>query len=455
MSLVVLLGALLPWAASPASALFRIYLAVGILSIEMQLATWSGTGTLYTLPLLSLLIAAVIAAWQRRRGPANGAWIAGVLTVAPWPAMLVLAALVLALNLLMPLQAADPYHLERVAQIERLGTLEYDAAAEPKVNVMGWVYELALADVRRIPVAGPALVRVHGIFGLLLYLIGLAAARDWFGRTGVWRWPWAVFLTVPVAFHAFVLIKNDVLIGMAAFAALAWLVARAQAASSAEIVRASALIGFVVGLKLTNLPLAFILAGGVLVARHTDWPRSLVAVAVGTIAGAVGGGLFFTLQQNAKWYGDLFASGPVGEMGNMTGSAGAAIESVVRFGISLFDLGQLTTRWWPGRGGWGGTFGLPFIWALAVLLAHIRDERNAQWILSLSAAHFVAFAAVFPDADVAHRLALASGLLVIAGAADIASRNARYARAARAALVPVLVLSAVQISRSAVLYLSR
>jgi hypothetical protein len=258
-----------------------------------------------------------------------------------------------------------------------------------------------------------------------------------------------------VVFHAFVLIKNDLFIAMAAFPALAWVIARVGDASLTAIGRAASLTGFVVGVKLTNVPLTLILAGGVVAGRLKDWRRPLAAAVVGTVIGAAAGGLFFTLQQNAKWYGDPLATNPVSEMGNMTRTPAEAALSVFRFAISLVDLGLVTPRIWPGRGGWGGTFGLPFIWAAIVLLAHVRHERTARWVLAFAALHFVAFAAVFPDADVAHRLALTSCLLAIAGAADIASRDARYARTARLTLIPVLLLSAAQITRSAVLYLSR
>ena len=55
----------------------------------------------------------------------------------------------------LPVEAADAYQLERIAQIERLGTLDYDPSADPKVNIVtGAFYELMLADLKQIPL-GP------------------------------------------------------------------------------------------------------------------------------------------------------------------------------------------------------------------------------------------------------------------------------------------------------------
>jgi hypothetical protein len=79
--------------------------------------------------------------------------------------------------------AADPYHLDRMAQIERLGTLAYDLAAEPKVNSFSWAYELVLADIHQIPYVGGVLLRLHGLFGIAIYLLALSAARTWLRRS--------------------------------------------------------------------------------------------------------------------------------------------------------------------------------------------------------------------------------------------------------------------------------
>src|SRR5687767_14547348 len=261
MSLLPLLGALLPWAASPADALFRIVFAVSLLSIEMQFVTLSGVGSLQTTALVNATVSVAAAGWQLGRRRPEVSWVSSIFRVAPWPAMLSLAAVVLVLNLAVPLEFADPYNQQRVEQIERLGTLEYSPDADPKVNIVGFLYELTLADIRMLPAIGPALARLHGVFGMLFYLLGLAAIRDWL-KADAPRWPWTALLVIPVVFHAFVLIKNDLFFAVPASVALVWLIARAREGSWLETAGAAWLIGMVATYKPTNLPLALILVGG-------------------------------------------------------------------------------------------------------------------------------------------------------------------------------------------------
>ena len=166
-------------------------------------------------------------------------------------------------------------------------------------------------------------------------------------------------------------------------------------------------------------------------------------------------GQLLTLAQNARWYGDVLARGPVAEMGNMASGPAEAFESIGRFALSLVDLGLLTGQLWPGRGGWAGTLGLPFIWAAVVLILHYARAREARWTIWIAAFHLAAFAAIFPDADLHHRLALAPALLVVAVAVHLIQRGERHARLASLALVPVLILSGAQLLRSAILYLVR
>jgi hypothetical protein len=179
---------------------------------------------------------------------------------------------------------------------------------------------------------------------------------------------------------------------------------------------------------------------------------ALGSLILGGLAGAIAGGLPFTLVQTARWYGDLFA--PLDTLGNRTTSLAEALTSVGRVAISLVDFGQLTRRWWPGRGGWGATFGAPFIWAMAVVAM--------QWVSPVVRGAVVAcggylalFAAVYPDADVAHRLVLAPGLLLIAVAAQQTDREDAAARRARLLLAAALLVSALQIGRSLWIYMIR
>jgi hypothetical protein len=124
----------------------------------------------------------------------------------PWAAFYALGLLALILNVSRPLEGADPYHLQRVSQIERLGTLAYDPQAEIKVNVLATVYELVLADLDHVPWFD-TLLMFHGVLGLLLYALAVAATRQWLGGGPSWCWN-AVF-AVPVVFHQLVLVKND------------------------------------------------------------------------------------------------------------------------------------------------------------------------------------------------------------------------------------------------------
>jgi hypothetical protein len=455
MNLLILLAALLPWAVTPVAAFTRIFIAVSVLSIEMQLVTWLRIGSLSSLVVLNVLVAAAIVAWQvARKRPVVTVERQAMTPPVPLIFFAGLAIVVLVLNAALPLRAADPYHLERVEQIERLGTLEFDPAVAPKINIVGWLYELVLADVRQVPFVGPAAVKLHGVFGLLLYGLTLATVFTMLKPPRA-RWPVVALLVVPVVFHQFVLIKNDLFIAAPALVALAWLVASGGIGARHDMMWAGWLLGLVAGYKLTNLPLVLLAGGAVVVATRARDLRPLMGLAAGVAIGIVTSGLLLTLWQNATWYGDPFASGPVEEMGGRTSGAAEAAESVTRFGLSLVDLGQLTPRWWPGRGGWGGTFGLPFIWAVAVLLLYYGQAREARWTLAFVALHFIAFAGVFPDADLAQRLALAPGLLVIAVALHLLDRPQKFAGMARRALVPVLILSGAQIVRSAVLYMTR
>jgi len=72
----------------------------------------------------------------------------------------------------------------------------------------------------------------------------------------------------------------------------------------------------------------------------------------------------------------------------------------------------------------------------------------------VAATYFLLFAVVYTDADVAHRLVIAPGILVIAAALHAAGA-AGVSRWLRRALAAIVVLSAAQIVRSAVLYFMR
>ena len=451
MSLLILAAALLPWAATPADVVTRTFVAISVLSVEMQIATLTGAGSLATLPWFNLIVAAAAIAWQWRREPPFARVRDAFAPAIPAPALALLGGAVLVLAMLLPFQAADPYHLEKIATIERSGTLAYSADVEPKVNLVGWLYELVLADVRQIPVAGGALARGHGLAGLALLSCAIAALAGWLAPVPR-RWPYVAIAVTPVLFHQFVLVKNDLFLAIPALTALAWLITHAERATPSGTAWAGWLLGTVVASKITNYPFALAALALVVIAQRRRAAAAVGGLALGGVIGACSGGLMYSFVENAKWYGDPLARHALAEMGNVTGSVGAALASIARFAVSLFDLGLITRHVWPGRGGWGGTFGLPLIWAFFVIATQLRREPAARRALAVAVAHWLAFAAAFPDADLTHRLVLAPGLLVIGVAAHAACADTPRAHMARLALWPVAALSAAQIARSALLY---
>jgi hypothetical protein len=434
------------------AAVTRLFAAISIFALEMQAATWLSLATIRSLMMVNVAVA-LFSAFVYWRG--SGRQHAAVSSRMPMPAVYilgvcVLAAGVLVLNAMRPVLAADPYHLDRMTQIERLGTIAYDRAAEPKVNSFGWTYELVLADLNQIPYAGPVLLRFHGLFGLAMYLLALAAARTWLPRSRDWYL--AVLLVVPVVFHQFVLIKNDLFGAVPAVVVLTWLVVRSAVATPKEIAWAAWLCGFAIAVKVTSAPLALVLAGTLLIQR-ADRAAVIRAGTVGGLIGLMCGGFFFTLVENFRVYGSpITAFKESGAMGNRNETGRQAAVSIVRFLISLFDLGQITRVVWPGRGGWGATFGLPFIWALAVLLRY-RSRLEVRPTLWIAAIYMLVFAAMYTDADIAHRLMLGPGLLLILVAVSILEDDDRVSRMLQASLYAVIALSALQIARSASLYL--
>ncbi|HVG73523.1 MAG TPA: hypothetical protein VM819_21600, partial [Vicinamibacterales bacterium] len=129
------------------AAVTRLVAAISIFALEMQAATWLSLATIRSLTVVNVAVA-IFSAFVYWRG--SGRQLAAVSSRMPVSAVYilgvcVLAAGVLVLNAMRPVLAADPYHLDRMTQIERLGTIAYDRAAEPKVNSFGWTYELVLA----------------------------------------------------------------------------------------------------------------------------------------------------------------------------------------------------------------------------------------------------------------------------------------------------------------------
>lgn len=458
MNLLLLAIAFRAWSGSALSAVLRILAAVATFSLEIQLATWSHIGNVRSIRLLNLAAAAIGVLWHAsrrskvRRAEAEGApqptpvHRHGPARIAPVAAIAALVLVVGVLAFKRPVIGADPYHLHRVDQITSLGTLAYDPAVlDIKVNALAGVYELLLADLR-IPGMSTALVRLHGLFGLGLYLLVVAAVNTWVGVRR--RWLLIALLVTPVVFHQFVLVKNDLFGALPAFIALSWVVTRGREMTWREAAAAATLAGFAVGIKISSAPMALVVAAFVVADHWRRWRLIGITAAAGVI-GAVAGGLLFSLLENWMVYGSPLQ--PYSSLGNRHEHAADAATGLVRFAISLVDVGLVTPRVWPGRGGWGSTFGLPLIWALAALALHWRDARARRALVAAGACFFV-FAATYPDADIAHRLVMAPGLLLIATALGCADGDDRYDPALRTALLIVIVVSAVQIVRSAALY---
>ena len=472
MNLLLLAMAFRAWSGAACSVFLRVMAAIAAFSLEIQIATWLHIGNIRSLRLINLAAAAIGVSWHAYRrsvfrrlerdsveteqplsprspdgSPASRPFIAApAVTLPPLAAIAGLVLLVTLLAAMRPVMGADPYHLQRVDQITRSGTLAYDAGvADVKVNALAGVYELLLADLR-IPGMTAALVRFHGLLGLGLYLVSIAAVAPWAGIRR--RWFLITLLVVPVVFQQLVLVKNDLFGALPAFVALAWVVTRGPALSLAECTAAAALAGFSVGIKISSAPIALVVCG-LVAADHRSWRRVAASVAAASV-GSIAGGLLFTLIQNDLVYGAPLQ--PYLSLGNRHDSIGDAAIGLARFAVSLVDLGTVTPRVWPGRGGWGSTFGLPVVWALAVLALRWRDWQARRALLAALAC-LIVFGATYPDADVAQRMVIAPGLLLIVVALGCLDREERYARGLRAGLIAVIALSALQIGRSAWLYL--
>jgi hypothetical protein len=464
MNLLLLMAGLRVWNGPPLEILTRIFLAISVVSIEVQMVTWAGIGTFRTLILPNVAIGAALLWWTsrpRHLGPDvedERKYRRYLL-----PAALAIGAVVLFLNNIMPLTPVDPYHLERVDRIERAGTIAYDPTVDrndPRLNSLNWLYEFLIVDAKQIPVIGERVVRNHGLVGLILYALTVSAMLTLLQVPPGWLV--VMLLSMPLVFHQFVLIKNDLIGGLPAAVVLAWLMGRVRAAPVHEFLWAGWLAGIAVSIKLTTFPLAVVLVAGALVWRRDV--RAIAALAAGGAAGAIAGGFIYTLVENVRTYGS--ALGPLMAVtGRPTGVADAAI-SILRFTISLFDLGVLTRILWPHMTQWGGTYGLPLIWALAVLVTtprvtfHALGTENhpplgAREVLALAIVYWLLCASTNIDMGTSHRYALGPGLLVVAVAIGLASREDLTSVWVRRTAIAVVVLSALQMLRSASLYLIR
>lgn len=452
MNLLLLAAGLRVWRGSPIEILTRLFAAIGVFSLEMQIATWTGAATLRSLVPVSALLAAALWWWA----PRFETWVPPAGRAQPhgrymMPAALALAALAAFLNFSRPLTAADPYHLERITRIEHGGTLAYDPGLDPndaRLNVLNYLYELSLADIRQAPFAGPVVVRGHGLLGVALYALTawslvllLRAAATWLDT---------MLFAIPLVFHQLVLVKNDLFGAVPGALVLAWIVGRLPAAPPPEFFWAGWFAGMAVSIKVISHPIVIAAVLAAIVLRRDR--RPILMLALGGLTGALAGGTFFTLIENARHY-----AGPFAPWLALTGrpvDAADSLTSVARMAISLFDLGVLTHIIWPRAGGWGGTYGLPAIWAFAVLLYCIRRAPEAQRVLVIAAGIWLISSATNIDIGTNQRYVLAPGLAVVATAVALAAQPGLVPRWLRLAGAAAIALSVAQMLRSTALYLS-
>ena len=126
MNLLLLLAGVRVWSGTPVEWITRVFLAVSLLSFEMQLATWTGLATLWTLVPLNAVLAAGLFVWYGRKPRAQAAGDVLEVLRPAWPPLAVLMLAVVTLNMATPLGTADPYHLQRAERIGLVGTLAYD-----------------------------------------------------------------------------------------------------------------------------------------------------------------------------------------------------------------------------------------------------------------------------------------------------------------------------------------
>jgi hypothetical protein len=398
-------------------------LGLGLFSLEMQAITLLRWGSFHSLAPVNLaVLSALLCARGARRRAGEQAiqvaasvvercrWFKGLWRSSRWNrcALLMTMAvggMVLSYALFYVMEAVDPYHLMKVHHLERGGTLSYVPAADYKINVMSFLYELLLADIKTIPLAGGALFQLVHFWFFLLYVLVITdffLPRDPQGdRFHVW----CGMFFVPLLFRQFMLVKNDLFAALLALAALARILQPPPRAGRAWYSWVGLFAGFAMSIKATSFPV--MIAAMVFLPYRTpgSFSSSRIFCVGGFLGGLVLGGLVFNLGNNYSYYGESF--GPVSQTGNSTRGAADALFSVGRLLISLVDLGTITPRLWPGRGGWSGNAGIFFLACAAVSVFLAVSRKSSPRLLALCSMSVIAVAAKYPDADVAHRLFIA------------------------------------------------
>ncbi|MCF8482321.1 MAG: glycosyltransferase family 39 protein [Rhodospirillum sp.] len=342
----------------------------------------------------------------------------------PWPARAVLVALsvlVVGKALLFALpHVKDPYHLAKVFNPLTLGDIRLVPAIDQKINVFPGLVEAVLADLYTTLDRGFGLGGVaFGLFQIATFglhvgvLAALARRHDPEGRA--WSL-WFTLMVTPVFFHQSLFIQNDYA-AMALSAFTLWILARPEARLSIpDLLLAGALAGSAFSLKATTFPV-FLVAGLVLPWRSPN--RAIIArlwFGLGVLPPVLVGGWAYHVPRNIDVFGT--PTGPMAFTGNMHTSLGSLALGLGRLAISLFDLGRVTPVLWPGRGHSGATYslilpGLFLLWALSGR----ENRRRTGRLVGGGLLFILAFACVYPDADVAHRASMTGALLVGLGAA--------------------------------------
>jgi hypothetical protein len=359
-------------------------------------------------------------------------------------------------------ESADAYHLVKTALLADTLSLRHLPVLDSKINVLGYLYELGLAD---LAMGTDALQLWAGLQGPLLVGLYFAAVRLILSdsavdapadkrRTGTALPRYALLLPclIPAVFHQGILVKNDLFAALLALPALLILYDDNATSRLGRCAAAGLLAGLAASAKATMLPIGLALAVCLPRTPYALARRTRVAAGAGFLAGIVIGGLAYVSLANVATYGTV--TGPIAS-GNLVTSVADAAVSLGRFVMSWFDASLLTRRLWPDRGGWGGAYGPAFIWALVVLAVHGVRDRRARRAMAITLVCLVPFGLLYPDADLAHRLALAPAVFAIIAAVNIETARGAFRRWSASAVAATLcvALSGAMIVRSSAAYL--
>lgn len=438
--------------------------ALSVLSIETQTASWLGA-QLELRHLAATHLAVLAAALLRRdtrhrlSGRLAGLRSAFHVDIFATPRDRVIAmaslglvtAIMLARATLFVPEAADPYHLVKTALLANTLSIAHLPVLDAKINAFGFLYELALADASMGSVALQQWLGLQGPLLFALYIVSIF----WMLRATDIRLPWyAVLLPclVPAVFHQGILVKNDLFAALLALPALRLLIDDNAATRLGRCAGAGMLAGLAVSVKATMAPVALALAVGLPRTPGERAWRTRAAAAAGFLAGIASGGLVQLWLANLATYGTVTG---VISSGNLVASVPEAGISLGRFVMSWFDASLMTRTIWPDRGGWGGSFGPAFVWALAILALRSRRDPVARRVLTLTLVCLVPFGLAYPDADLAHRLAIAPAIVAIVSAIEIEARRGAFRTWSPAAVTALAcaIMSAGMIARSSLAYL--